>query len=426
MIPISTPEAAFQALAQVASLFEDEALFKTVKDIQSQVQEKGDAALLQFSQTFDKVPANFKMSVTSKEIEVAYQKIDKAVLKSLKMAKKNLIHYHRMQRPKSWQKMMRNGVVAGMQYRPIERVGLYVPGGRAIYPSTVLMNAIPAQLAGVKERVMVSPPRSDGSLAPEVIVAAVECGITHIFKIGGAQAVFALAYGTPSIPKVDKIVGPGNRYVTLAKQWVYGQVDIDKPAGPSEALVYIEDAKYAAFAASELLAQLEHDPAASAVAISPSKEVLSAIQTALTSQIRSCNRQEILTQSIQNARLILTANREESLHILNKIASEHVVIMTDDAQEWLPDIHHAGAIFLGPYTPVALGDYWAGPNHVLPTAQAARFSSPLSVWDFVKFSSILGYSQEALKDASPHIQRLASTEGLDAHAKSITTRISLF
>ncbi len=392
-----------------------------VLEIGLDVRKRGDEALRDFAQQFDKATLT-NLVVQKAEIESALTQVSPAFTKAIQAAHRNITQFHQNQVPQNWRQTQENGTFAGVQYRPLDYVGLYVPGGRASYPSTVLMNAIPAAIAGVRHTVMATPPRPDGTIAPELLAAADLCGVHTIIKSGGAQAVFALAYGTQSVPKVDKIVGPGNVYVTLAKQQVYGQVDIDKPAGPSEVLVAIEDPRYASFAAAELLAQLEHDPEASAVALSTRRDVLQAVQAAVQTQLPSCARQEILAKSCQNAHFLLAETHLQVIESINALASEHLVLLVDNAESWLPDIRHAGSIFLGPYTPVTLGDYFAGPNHVLPTAGAARFASPLNVMDFMKFSAYLSYTLEALKAVTPDLEILTNAEGFDAHLEAVKIR----
>ncbi|NBV42393.1 histidinol dehydrogenase [bacterium] len=377
---------------------------------------------MRYARQFDRVTADpFSLRVDEKGLENAQHQVPKAFWTALKTAHRNITQYHKLQRPKGWRRS-KNGVMYGVQYTAIESVGLYVPGGRAIYPSSVLMNAIPAQIAGVPNIVMATPPQPDGSIPPQILAAAALCGVSTIVKSGGAQAVFALAYGTQSVPKVDKIVGPGNKYVDGAKQRVYGIVDIDKPAGPSEVLVYLTDPQYAPFAAAELLAQLEHDPDASAIAVSENPAALSAVASALEVLVTQCARQTILNQSIVNCALVSTESHSESVRVINDIASEHLVVLTDDAVNLLPQIRNGGSIFLGPYTPVALGDYVAGPNHVLPTGRAARFASPLGVMDFMKYSSFLQYSEPALVAVAPAVKVLTDMEGFDAHYLSVSVR----
>lgn len=398
-------------------------VLRRVEEIRTQVQDHADHALHALAHSLDGVTVQMKsLQATSEEIKAAYAQVPRSFIQALKKAKKNIETFHRYQLPKNWHKTFKTGVSYGMRYSPLEKVGLYVPGGRALYPSTVLMNAIPAKIAGVQTCVITTPPRPDGNIAPQILVAADICGVSRIIKAGGAQAVFALAYGTESVPKVDKIVGPGNIYVTVAKQKVYGLVDIDKPAGPSEVLVYVEDPRYAAYAAAELLAQLEHDPLAVAVAVSTRNATLEAIQKELAIQLPHCKRREIIEQSAQQSALILAKNFQEAVDVINAVGSEHLVILTDTPQDTLPYVKHAGSIFLGPYTPVALGDYAAGPNHVLPTGGATRYASPLGVMDFMKFSSTLEYSKSALAKIDQTVKALTDMEGLDAHYRSVGVR----
>ena len=312
------------------------------------------------------------------------------------------------------------GVWYGNRYTPLESAGIYVPGGRAAYPSTVLMDAIPAQLAGVPNIVMVTPP----SVPSQVLVAADLCGLTEIYRVGGAQAVFALADGTTSVPKVDKIVGPGNVYVTQAKQMVYGKVDIDKPAGPSEVLVVIEDLEYAPFAAAEMLAQLEHDPLANAVVVATSVDVLDAVESSFKDQLTRLKRQEVLAESVQFACFVQAESTDQMIDYINHIASEHLSLCMDDYQPILDKVKHAGSIFCGPYTPVTLGDYYAGTNHVLPTEGTARFASPLGVMDFMKYSSVLSYSKLSLQAVQTDLHVLTEMEGFDAHFNAVEVRVS--
>ena len=309
-----------------------------------------------------------------------------------------------------------------MQYRPLDAVGLYVPGGRAAYPSTVLMTAIPAKIAGTKRRVMVSPP-TGGRIPPSVLVAAQIAGINEIYQIGGAQSIFALAYGTQSILAVDKIVGPGNRFVTAAKQMVYGVVDIDKPAGPSEVCVFIDDINYAPFAAAEMWAQLEHDPDASAICICSSNAIAEAVNNDAKKQHRSLKRQAILAESQSNAIITVLDSKTEQLSAINYCASEHLVLLSNSADEYRQEVNHAGSIFSGPYTPVTLGDYYAGPNHVLPTARSARFASPLGVMDYMKYSSYLSYTKTKLESVQTDINELTEAEGFDAHNQAVKVRL---
>jgi histidinol dehydrogenase len=400
------------------------AIYQQLAQIQTDIAVDKDAALIKYTKQFDQIESdNFQIKVTEKEISEAYNFVSKEYISAIKKAKKNLEDYHTQQQPKDWYIEKEQGIEYGASFNPIDSAGLYVPGGRAPYPSSVLMNAVPATIAGVSNIVMATPPQKNGKIAPQVLVAADICNITNIVKAGGSQAVFALAQGTESVDKVDKIVGPGNIYVTIAKQMVYGQVDIDKPAGPSESLIYINDAKYVSFAAAELLAQLEHDPDAVAVAVSESKDTLLLIQKELKVQLENCQRKETISKSIENSMLFLVRNQEEAIDAINRVASEHLVLLVDEYKSMLPKIKHAGAIFLGPYTPVALGDYYGGTNHVLPTSGAARFASPLGVMDFIKYSSLLYYSKEKLAAAKEDVRIISEMEGFDAHFKSIERRL---
>ncbi len=424
MIKIRTDiSTALKELLHQQQVLLDTSLMETVQAIQKNVSQHGDKALKDYARQFDKVAGDLNLVVSQQEIAAAYTKVSKSFITALKKAKANIKKFHALQKPKSWTKKLSQGAWYGVRYTALDAVGLYVPGGRAIYPSTVLMNAIPASIAGVKHIVITTPPQPDGSVPPEILVAADLCGVSTIIKSGGAQAVFALTQGTKSVQKVDKIVGPGNRFVTLAKQMVYGQVDIDKPAGPSEVLVFIDNAAYADSAAAEALAQLEHDPSANAVIVGCDKSILSSTIDAFNRQIKTCSRQDILMQSQKNLYVLLAKDEKEALEVINQCASEHVMILSDRAKDMLPHIRHGGSIFLGPYTSVTLGDYWAGPNHVLPTSGTARFASPLGVMDFMKFSSVLQYSKKELEESAPYIQCLTQSEGFDAHFNAVNVRL---
>lgn len=399
-----------------------DSLQNSIDAIEKQVLDAGDAALFELTQRFDKVALD-TLKVSESEIAEAMKQVDQKVMDALSIAKENIEAFHAKQVPAAWEDQPRKGVEYGWRYTAIDAAGLYVPGGRAIYPSTVLMNALPAKVAGVERLVMVSPPQADGKLPAVVLAAAHLCGITEIYKVGGAQAVFALAYGTQSIQKVDKIVGPGNIFVTLAKQKVYGEVDIDKPAGPSEVMVWIEDEKYLSFAAAEVLAQLEHDPLAVAVVVTTNMAITKALPAEILKQQKALKRQEVLAESIQNVALMSLPSETDVFKAINCVASEHLSLCVEDAKKYLPKIKHAGSIFCGPFSPVTLGDYIAGPNHVLPTTQAARFSGPLNVLDFMKGSSFLSYDQEALQEVSAAVDTLTQLEGLDAHNQAVKIRL---
>ncbi|MDA1354052.1 MAG: histidinol dehydrogenase [bacterium] len=423
----TTIDAADKMAARIAQLFHNHGadgqdIHSKLQNIQLNVAGRGDKALIDYTRQFDRInTAGFTLRVSPEELKEAYSNVPEEFVTACKTAIENIRTYHQHQIPRNWHKE-ENGRQFGLQYSPIEKAGLYVPGGRALYPSTVLMNAIPAQIAGVKELVMVTPPQRDGNVAPQVLVAADLCGIKTVRKVGGAQAIFALANGTESVPKVDKIVGPGNIWVTRAKQMVYGLVDIDKPAGPSEVLVYVEDIAYAPYAAAELWAQLEHDPLASAICISTKRDVLEAVSKAAAAQLPHLKRQDILAKSQLNGLLIQAKDQSDAISMMNHIASEHLVLCLDDYKPVLEQVKHAGSIFCGPYTPVALGDYFAGPNHVLPTERAARYASPLGVMDFMKYSSYMSYDKQNLYAAAPHIKSLTDMEGFDAHFASVDVR----
>ncbi len=420
---ISVTDAKLKKIISRASLHGYEKEEQIVGEIIAQVRKNGDKALLQYAKQFDK--ADLKaLSVSPQEIKTAYSKVAEEVVQALKTAKKNIEQFHQWQKPKSWQKKNKDGGIVGNRYLPLERVGIYIPGGRANYPSTVLMNAIPAKVAGVEELVMVSPPRSDGSISPAVLVAADIAGVDRIFKIGGAQAVAALAYGTKSVPRVDKITGPGNIYVTLAKKRLYGQVGIDMLAGPSEVLVVADDSGIPAYIAADLLSQAEHDPLASAILVTPSKRVADAVQKEVEKQLKNLPKRDIAGKSVaEYGAIILVKNLKEAIGVVNLIAPEHLELQVKDPDKLLPQVKHAGAIFIGNHTPEPVGDYWAGPNHTLPTSGTARWSSPLSTEDFMKKSSILSYSEQSLKKAAPGIIALTEEEALHAHGNSIQIRI---
>lgn len=398
----------------------------TLLEIRETVLVHGDAGVRRLTCQYDRVrDAHFPLWVTASEIADAYVHVAPEFLIALRTAIGNVKAYHRHQLPQNWNVSPDVGISYGASFHPMDRVALYVPGGRALYPSSVIMNAIPAQIAGVPEAIVTTPPQPDGTVAPEILVAAAECGISRVLRVGGAQAIFALAYGTDEIPVVDKIVGPGNKYVDGAKQLVYGRVAIDKPAGPSEVLVYVDKDDWIDFAASEILSQLEHDPDASAVALAPTEAMLQRLQTVVLAMAAERARVDILKESLRNFYSVVVADSGDTmlLRALNGLAGEHVVLLTERAATLLPGIRHAGSVFLGPYTPVALGDYAAGPNHVLPTARAARFSSPLGVMDFMTYTAHLSYDKNALKKIAGAVMTLANTEGFEAHAHSVALRL---
>ncbi len=395
-----------------------------VADILAQVKEKGDEALFTFTREFDKVDITPEtIRVTEEEIQEAYQAVDASLLEVIKKALVNIRSYHEKQRQNSWFTSTENGTMLGQKVTPLNRVGVYVPGGKAVYPSSVLMNIVPAKVAGVPHIVMTTPPGKDGKVNPSTLVAAKEAGADEIYKVGGAQAIGALAYGTASIPKVDKIVGPGNIFVALAKKAVYGHVSIDSIAGPSEILVLADETANAHYVAADLLSQAEHDEMASAILITTSPELAQKVEEEIQGYLKVLSRKEIIEKSLENFGYILIAeDMEEAIEAANEIASEHMEIVTKNAFEVMMKVRNAGAIFIGEYSSEPLGDYFAGPNHVLPTNGTAKFFSALSVDDFIKKSSIVYYSRSALKEIHKDIVQFATSEQLTAHANSIAVR----
>ncbi|MCI6966469.1 histidinol dehydrogenase [bacterium] len=397
---------------------------RPVAEILAAVRQEGDAAVLRYCAAFEGMPEGTALEVPAEEILAACDAVDPALLKVMQEAAENIRAFHKRQLREGFVMSERNGVVLGQKVTPLARVGLYVPGGTASYPSTVLMDCIPAKLAGVPEVIMVTPAKG-GKIAPEILAAAAVAGVDRVFRAGGAQAVAALAYGTESIPRADKIVGPGNVYVAEAKRQVFGLVDIDMIAGPSEILILADGSCDARFVAADLLSQAEHDKNASAVLVTPSAALASAVQAELERQLTLLPRAEIARASIENnGKIILVPTLDVGIAIANEIAPEHLELSVDDPFALLGKVQNAGSIFLGKYCPEALGDYFAGPNHTLPTGGTARFSSPLSVDDFVKRSQFSYYTPEALAAAGKKVARFAQAEGLDAHAKSVLIRLS--
>lgn len=396
----------------------------TVQKIVDQVKEKGDEAVFDYTYQFDQFKLTKEtVEITETEIEEAYSLIDESLLEVIKKALINIRDYHQKQKQYSWFDTQPNGTILGQKVTALDRVGVYVPGGKAAYPSSVLMNVMPAHVAGVEEIIMVTPCNKEGKVNPATLVAAKEAGVTRAFKIGGAQAIAALAYGTETIPKVDKIVGPGNIYVALAKKAVYGHVSIDSIAGPSEILVLADETANPRFVAADLLSQAEHDELASAILVTTSQELADQVSAQADVFVSELSRTEILQKSLDNYGYILVApNMEMAIQTANEIASEHLEIVTKNAFEVMTKIKHAGAIFIGEYSSEPLGDYFAGPNHVLPTNGTAKFFSPLGVDDFIKKSSIIYYSKEALEPISADIIKFANAEQLTAHANSIKVR----
>ena len=397
---------------------------QVVSSILQEVKSTGDKAVLRFTQEFDSADLQ-SLRVSEAEIEEACHSVGSAFFSILQEAAENIKAFHQKQVRQGFVMAERPGVVAGQKITPLACVGIYVPGGTAAYPSTVLMDAIPAQIAGVENIVMVTPPAQDGKIPAGVLAAAKVAGVSSVYKCGGAQAVAALAYGTESIPKVDKIVGPGNIFVATAKRMVYGLVDIDMIAGPSDVLVVADESADPAFVAADMLAQAEHDVHASAVLVTTSPALAENVQKEIEEQMLRLPRAEIVEKSIRkNGMILLAQNITEALKAVNSIAPEHLELCVRDPFALLPLVENAGSIFLGHTTPEALGDYFAGPNHTLPTGGTARFSSPLSVDDFIKKSSYLYYSAEALSAVASKVQLFAQSEGLDAHANSVAVRVS--
>lgn len=393
-----------------------------VADILAEVRQKGDAALLAYAKQFDKADLQ-ALEVSEAEIDAAFQKVEPAFIAVLQQAAENIRAFHRRQVRNSFV-ITGDGIVTGQKITPIAKVGLYVPGGTAAYPSTVLMDAIPAKIAGCKEICITTPALPDGSINPVILAAAKIAGVDRIFKTGGAQAVAALAYGTQSVPKVDKIVGPGNAFVAEAKRQVFGLVAIDMIAGPSEILVIADGKSNAAYVAADMLSQAEHDKMASAVLVTDSMALAEAVSAELERQLALLPREEIARTSIEQNGKIIVANRlDDVIAVANEIAPEHLELCVDNPFDYLDKIENAGSIFMGRYCPEALGDYFAGPNHTLPTSGTARFSSPLSVDDFVKKSQYTYYTKDALGAVADQIALFAQKEGLEAHAKSVTIRM---
>ena len=404
----------------------DPEISRRVAEIVAAVRANGDAALLDFTQRFDRVALTApELVVRPEEYTAAERAVGEATLRSLRYAAERIERFHRECAPRSWRMKDDNGSHLGQEVRPLDRVAVYVPGGRAAYPSTVLMTVVPARVAGVREIVLVSPPSADRSLNVAVLAAARIAGVTEAYRVGGAQAIAALAYGTETIRRVDKIVGPGNIYVALAKAQVFGDVGIDMVAGPSEVLVVADDTAEAAFVAADLLAQAEHDPMARAMLLTPSSALRDAVAAELGRQLAGLTRREIAGAALaSHGALVLTASLEEAVDLANGLAPEHLELQVADPEGLLARVRHAGAVFLGRHTPEVVGDYVAGPNHVLPTGGTARFSSALSTEDFVTRLSVIEYSPEGLAEAGPHVGLLSRVEGLDGHGAAAAIRIA--
>lgn len=395
-----------------------------VNEIIENVRANRDAAIFDYTKRFDGADINAEnILVTEDEIKEAYEKVDEKLLMVIRKALVNIRKYHEKQRQYSWFDSEESGIILGQKVTALEKVGVYVPGGKAVYPSSVLMNIVPAKVAGVKTIVMTTPPGKDGKVNPATLVAAKEAGVDAIYKVGGAQAIAALAFGTESVPKVDKIVGPGNIYVALAKKAVFGFVSIDSIAGPSEIMVLADETANPRFVAADLLSQAEHDEMASAILVTTSRDLAEQVSKEVERFVAQLSRKEIIQKSLDNYGYILVAeSMDEAIATVNEIASEHLELVTKNPFETMTKIRNAGAIFVGEYSSEPLGDYFAGPNHVLPTNGTAKFFSPLSVDDFIKKSSIISYSREALEPIYKDIVQFAECEQLTAHANSIRVR----
>lgn len=395
-----------------------------VSTIIDDIKSRRDEAVFEYTKKFDGYDLNAdNIIVTEDEIKAAYEEIDAGLVEIIRKALVNIRNYHAKQKRNSWFDATPDGTILGQKITPLARVGVYVPGGKAAYPSSVLMNVVPAKVAGVDEIIMCTPPGKDGKIYCGTLVAAKEASVDVIYKVGGAQAIAAMAYGTESVPKVDKIVGPGNIYVALAKKAVYGQVGIDSIAGPSEIMVLADESANPRFVAADLLSQAEHDELASAILVTTSRELAEKVSEETEGFLRELSRRQIIEKSLENYGYILLAkDMDEAVAVVNEIASEHLELVTKDPFQTMTKIRNAGAIFLGEYSSEPLGDYFAGPNHVLPTNGTAKFFSPLEVDDFIKKSSIISYSREALGAIHTDIEKFAQAEGLTAHANSIKVR----
>lgn len=400
----------------------DDNVTKTVQGIISDVRANGDAALKNYTLKFDGVKLD-SFELTRDDINSAYESVSKRIIGALERAADNIRDFHRRQLEQSWLTAKDNGVLLGQRIRGLKRVGIYVPGGRAVYPSSVLMNAIPAKVAGVSEIIMVTPPSKDGKVNPNILAAAKIAGVDRVFAVGGAHAIAALAYGTQSVPKVDKIVGPGNIFVATAKKLCFGVVDIDMIAGPSEILVIADETAEPKFLAADLMSQAEHDPMASSILLTTSKEIAEKTLFEIEMQKKMLSKREIIDESLENfGAVIICKSINDCIDIANEIAPEHLELMVENPIEYLGRVDNAGSVFLGKFAPEPLGDYFAGPNHVLPTSGTARYFSPLSVDSFVKKSSFIYYTKDALEKGRDDIVTLAESEGLTAHANSINVR----
>jgi len=413
----------FESLASRSQMEHGDVL-RRVEDIVNNVRQNKDMAVLEYTAMFDKVELSSEsLKVSEDEIKEAYSKVDSRLVEVIKKSRDSIKSFHEKQKEKSWFVSEEDGVILGQMYTPLEIVGVYVPGGTAAYPSSVLMNIMPAKVAGVKKIVMTTPPGKDGKVNPAILVAANEAGADEIYKVGGAQAIAALAFGTETIPKVDKIVGPGNIYVAMAKRTVYGYCDIDMIAGPSEIMVVADETANPRFVAADLLSQAEHDVLASSILVTTSERVVKEVEKELEIQLEALDRKEIARKSIEDyGAIVIVESIKDAAEVVNRIAPEHLELCIEEPFGALGSIRNAGAIFLGSYSSEPLGDYFAGPNHVLPTSGTARFFSPLNLSDFMKKSSIISYSKEALRKVKDDVILFAESEGLGAHANAIRVR----
>lgn len=413
----------FESLASRSQMEHGDVL-RRVEDIVNNVRQNKDKAVLEYTAMFDKVELSSEsLKVSEDEIKEAYSKVDSRLVEVIKKSRDSIKSFHEKQKEKSWFVSEEDGVILGQMYTPLEIVGVYVPGGTAAYPSSVLMNIMPAKVAGVKKIVMTTPPGKDGKVNPAILVAANEAGADEIYKVGGAQAIAALAFGTETIPKVDKIVGPGNIYVAMAKRTVYGYCDIDMIAGPSEIMVVADETANPRFVAADLLSQAEHDVLASSILVTTSERVVKEVEKELEIQLEALDRKEIARKSIEDyGAIVIVESIKDAAEVVNRIAPEHLELCIEEPFGALGSIRNAGAIFLGSYSSEPLGDYFAGPNHVLPTSGTARFFSPLNLSDFMKKSSIISYSKEALRKVKDDVILFAESEGLGAHANAIRVR----
>lgn len=408
------------------NMLEQGEVVKVVEEILSNIRANGDKAVLKYTEDFDKVKLDSEtMKVSQQELKDAYDKVDPKLLGVIRKAKANIVAFHQKQKENSWFSTGEDGILLGQLYRPLEVIGIYVPGGTAVLTSSVLMNALPAKVAGVEKILMATPPRRDGSIDPAVLVAAQEAGVADIYKMGGAQAIAAMAFGTETIPRVDKLFGPGNIYVAIAKRLVFGYCDIDMIAGPSEITVVADDTANPVYVAADLLSQAEHDTLAASILVTPSEKLAAEVVKEIEKQYCELSRKSILDKSLADySAAVLVNNLDEAMDIVNRIAPEHLELCIEEPFSRLSSVKNAGAIFMGHWSPEPLGDYFAGPNHVLPTGGTARFFSPLNVADYMKKSSVISYTRKALEKVSEDVILFAESEGLDAHANAINVRFS--